>query len=302
MKRFICLLLLLCLMPASSVSAVQNYRLKLSAPVEVNCGEDILLTFALSYIPAEGLCGMDFEIGFDSSMVEFGGVSLSGFPADGNWCYSGRTVNGVYLLYVFDNYDETAGTPHSVYNGSNATVTVRFKTKAGCVGNALFTVEGYDSVTGTSFTEGGPVSVHGTGAENKTVMILPAITADKQGNGWYTKDGVMYVYPYSTAGSLAEVGTLLDENDNPKASADFAKAGDGFNFTDGSRATELRIAMDVNGDGDFTTADYLLVRMHLCGETTLTGTAFNAADVNCDRYISTADLAFVKAMLMGGSL
>ncbi len=302
MKRLICLLLVMCFMPVIPASAVQNYRVETSAPAEVNCGEEILLCFSLSSIPSEGLCGIDFEIGFNESLVTLVDVSLSGFPEDGNWCYSGRVVNGRYLLFVYDNYDEFAGTPISVYNGSNAAVTVRFRAKMGVSGEALFNVGTYGSITGTSFTEDGPVSMYGIGASNKSVSITCTSVSDKREELWYTKDGVMFVLPYTTAGSLAYAGVLYDENGTVKAEEAFAVMGDCFGFNDGTVATELRIALDVNGDGHFNTADYLLMRMHLSGQTVLTGTAFHAADINGDGYISTVDLATARSLLKSGSV
>ncbi len=302
MKRLFCLLLVLCFIPVISVSAVQNYRVELSAPEQVNCGEDISLCFSLTSIPTEGLCGMDFEIGFDETLVTLADVSLSGFPQEGNWCYSGRIVNGKYFLFVYDNYDETAGTPCSVYSGSDVTVTVKFKAKMGVEGTALFTVGSYGSVTGTSFTDEGPVSIYGLGASNKSVLIVYTPVSDRREELWYTKDGVMYVLPYTTAAQLADAGVLYDKDSEVKAEEDFAAMGDSFGFNDGTVAAEVMIALDVNGDGHFNTADYLLIRKHLCGQTVLTGTAFYAADINGDGFISTVDLAIARDLLKTGAV
>ena len=301
MKRFFCLLLVLCFLPVLSVSAVDNYRLELNAPTEVYSGEEIALTFSFTSIPAEGLCGMDFEMGFNGNLVEFAGVDLAGFPQEGNWCASGRTVGSTFFLYVFDNYNEAAGAPCSVYSGSNATVTLRFKAKKGVKGTALFSIGSFGNVTGTSFAEDGPVSVYGVGATNKSVNILPAIVEDGRGDNWYTKDGVMYIFPGADAEDLASAGVLTDKNGVPKSDGVFAVMGDGFEFNDGTVAAEVRIAMDVNGDGYFSTADYLLLRRHLCAQTTLTGKAFAAADINGDRTLSTSDLAALRTALLGAT-
>ncbi|MBE6677631.1 MAG: hypothetical protein E7597_02420 [Ruminococcaceae bacterium] len=302
MKRLLCLLLVLCFMPAISVSAVQNYRVELSAPEQVNCGEDISLRFSITSIPAEGLCGMDFEIGFDGELVAIADVSLTGFPQEGNWCYSGRIVNDKYFLFVYDNYNETAGTPCSVYGGSDVTVTVRFKAKMGVEGTALFTVGSYGSVTGTSFTEEGPVSVYGLGASNKSVLITYDPVGDRREELWYTKNGVMYVLPYTTAAQLADAGVLYDKDSEVKAEEAFAAMGDSFGFSDGTVAADIMIALDVNGDGHFNTADYLLMRKYLCGQTVLTETAYYAADISGDGTVSTVDLAIARDLLKTGTV
>lgn len=299
MKRLFSLLLVLCLLPVISVGAVQNYRLTVSAPTEVFWGEEIVLTFSLESMPQEGLCGMDFEIGFDSSMVEPCGVTLNGFPTDGAWRYSGRVSRGVYLLYVYDDYDESVRTPISVHSGDTVTVSVSFKTKVGVSGNAVFDMDTYGAIMGTCFTDNGPVSVYGIGAADKTVKIKPIVCEDMRGDGWYTKDGVMYVIPGYTGGDLADDGVLLGSDGTEKSADDYAFKGDFFVFENNAVA-EVRLAMDVNGDGYLTTADYLLLRNHLCGNITLTGTAFAAADITGEGVLSTADLASIKKMLTNG--
>lgn len=301
MKRVFSLLLVLCFLPALTVTAADNFGVSVSAPNEVFWGDTIDVTFSFDNVSAEGLCGMDFELGYDASMVELAGVSLSGFPTDGNWCSAGRTVNGVYYLHVFDNYDESAGAPVSVYTGTVATVTVAFKSKVGIEGDALFSIGTYGSVTGTVFTDEGPVFVYGLGAQSKTVTIKPVACTDKSGDGWFTKDGVMYVFPGVSAEELAAAGVLSDAEGTVKEGAEPAAKGDSFVFADNSLAP-VYIAMDVNGDGYFNTTDYLYLRRCLCDGTVLSGSALIAADANCDGVPSVADLAVMESVLKNGVL
>ncbi len=299
MKRLFSLLLALCLLPTVSVGAAEDFRIGVSAPTQVYWDEEIALTFSFGSIPAEGLCGVDFEIGFNADMVEVSSVTLSDFPAEGNWCSGGRVSGSLYLLHVFDNYDETAGLPVSIKNGSSATVTVRFKCKAGVSGNAVFSVANFGAVMGTVFTADGPVTVYGLGASNKTVKVLPRLCAEAEGNGWFIKDGVAYLRPGITVGQLSAELTVLDSQGKTKKESSYALKDDTLVLPNGTAGYGY-VAMDANGDGLFSTADYLLVRNHICGGITLKGKALVACDMDKDGYVTTVDLVLMEVALVYG--
>ena len=56
---------------------------------------------------------------------------------------------------------------------------------------------------------------------------------------------------------------------------------------------------DINGDGDITLSDMLMVKSHLLGKTTLAGTAALSADTNDDKGISITDFLQIKAHILG---
>lgn len=56
---------------------------------------------------------------------------------------------------------------------------------------------------------------------------------------------------------------------------------------------------DVNGDGKITPADYVKIKNHIMGTSTLSGNALKAADMNGDGKITPADYVKVKNIIMG---
>lgn len=57
---------------------------------------------------------------------------------------------------------------------------------------------------------------------------------------------------------------------------------------------------DVNGDGVITPADYIKVKNHILGKSTLTGDALKAADMNGDGAITPADYVKIKNRILNG--
>ena len=55
---------------------------------------------------------------------------------------------------------------------------------------------------------------------------------------------------------------------------------------------------DVNDDGKITPADYVLVKNHIMGKTSLRGNALKAADMNKDNKVSPADYVQIKNKIM----
>ena len=56
---------------------------------------------------------------------------------------------------------------------------------------------------------------------------------------------------------------------------------------------------DVNNDGNITASDYVLIKNHIMGTTSLNDTAKSAADVNKDGSISASDYVLIKNYIMG---
>ena len=65
-------------------------------------------------------------------------------------------------------------------------------------------------------------------------------------------------------------------------------------------STAPQVPGDVNGDGQLTTADYLLIRRAFNGLETLTDEQFAAADYNGDGRLTSIDYIAVKKMFNGG--
>lgn len=59
---------------------------------------------------------------------------------------------------------------------------------------------------------------------------------------------------------------------------------------------------DPSGDNSISAIDYMLIKNHIMGTSTLTGTALLAADVNKDDKISAIDYMMIKNHIMGTSL
>lgn len=68
----------------------------------------------------------------------------------------------------------------------------------------------------------------------------------------------------------------------------------------GSKLTAVVLG-DINGDGDFSTLDFIALKSHLKGISTLTGVYFYAADVTGDSMISTTDSVAIKSAFGGNT-
>lgn len=300
MKRLLPLILALCMLPVFSavpVTAADNFNATFSAPNAVYTGSTFSLDFYFSDLPASGLCGIDLEVSFDKELVSFVSARISGFPAEGNWCGTGRVEDDKYLFFIFDDY-EGGSAPVSVYDGSPLVVTLAFKANPGAEGDAVFSISKYGSVSGTVFDENGGTYVYGLGCSDKTVRIMKKAFPDSSGDGWYVKGGVMYVRPGITAEELSDLGVLTERDGTVKTGTTPAFGGDRFVHPLYSTVA-VAIAMDVNLDGRVTTADYLLIKMHIKSVATLDGVSYDAADVDGDGVLTSTDAALFKQVLQG---
>ena len=61
----------------------------------------------------------------------------------------------------------------------------------------------------------------------------------------------------------------------------------------------LVVTGDINGDGDISVTDMLLVKSHLLGKTTLEGVQAQSGDTNGDKTVSITDFLQIKAHILG---
>ena len=88
---------------------------------------------------------------------------------------------------------------------------------------------------------------------------------------------------------------LGDGGSNNTGSTDNRNTG---NTGENDNTTSYKLG-DVNNDGNITASDYVLIKNHIMGSTSLNDTAKSAADVNRDGTISASDYVLVKNYIMG---
>lgn len=93
--------------------------------------------------------------------------------------------------------------------------------------------------------------------------------------------------------------TVTDVNGNTVADSALVSTGCKVTFS-GSKLTVVVLG-DINGDGDFSTLDFIALKSHLKGISTLTGVYFSAADVTGDSMISTTDSVAIKSAFGGNA-
>ncbi|WP_455791948.1 dockerin type I domain-containing protein [Amedibacillus sp. YH-ame10] len=90
-------------------------------------------------------------------------------------------------------------------------------------------------------------------------------------------------------------GEYIYTNNYAYVSAEYVRVLNDGNFSDGDYGM---IPGDVNGDGTITPADYVKVKNHIMGKSTLTGDSLKAADMNGDGTITPADYVKIKNSIM----
>ena len=65
------------------------------------------------------------------------------------------------------------------------------------------------------------------------------------------------------------------------------------------KSLSVVVTGDINGDGNITLSDMLMIKSHILGKTTLSGAAALAADTNDDKALSITDFLQIKAHILG---
>ncbi len=295
MKRIALFVLLIALLPLQ-VSAATPFKARVSTADSAFLGEEICLTLSFSQLPEEGLCGIDLELSFDDRLVSFVGASIEGFPEEGAWCGTGRLSGSRYLYFIFDEHEDADGfAPVALTEGSGASVSFTFFAKE--AGVAEFSLGGYGSVMGTVFANGSTKAVYGQG-DSVSVSIVKRDCPDMSGNGFTVKDGVMYVRPEITVAELGAEGMLYRADGSVVEGSAMVFKGDSFEFKY-CNPVPVVIFLDANGDGRFSTADYLRLKLHIKGLVTLEGSFLFAADADGDGEVTATDSFLVAEALAG---
>ena len=90
---------------------------------------------------------------------------------------------------------------------------------------------------------------------------------------------------------------LGDDGSSNTGNTNNGNAGTG-NTGENDNTTSYKLG-DVNNDGNITASDYVLIKNHIMGNSSLHDTAKSAADVNRDGSISASDYVLVKNYIMG---
>lgn len=101
-----------------------------------------------------------------------------------------------------------------------------------------------------------------------------------------------------TANKYASIN-ITDNNNKAKTKGSIV-TGDKITIESNNETKTYTIIIygDVNGDGEITTLDLLIVQKHLLKKTTLTNVYLKAADVNKDGNVTTLDLLLIQKHLL----
>ena len=91
----------------------------------------------------------------------------------------------------------------------------------------------------------------------------------------------------------------IEKNSNNKTNN--LATGDIVTITSGKETKKYNVVIygDVNGDGKILATDYVKIKNHIMGTSSLTGAYKLSADVNHDGKIFATDYVFVKNYIMG---
>lgn len=97
--------------------------------------------------------------------------------------------------------------------------------------------------------------------------------------------------------------TVKDKNSKAKATTSTLVTGDKITITSGSDTKTYTVVIygDVNGDGKISSLDYVKVKNHIMGTSSLTGAYKSAADANKDNSVKATDYVKIKNYIMGNS-
>lgn len=281
------------------VSASSGLSVGVVGPQTVNAGQEIELIYSFSSIDGKGLCGLDLEISFNRSLVRFSSVSLVGFPSGSSWTAAGRVAGSTYMLHVFDDYANDE--PTSIYQGTNAYISVKFRTLDSAMGNACFSTKSAGAVMGCYFENGETKSFTGEG--NEHTVYIKGNVKDHAAESYRIKNGTVLALAGVTANDLVyTASSVTDAKGNAKSADAPLVTGDVIDFGEGYKESTVMLLCDLNMDGMVSTNDYMLLKMHISNKRKLPDAAILAADINIDGIVSAADAIGFAMVLRGETI
>lgn len=221
---------------------------------------------------------------------------------------SSLTVDGYSLTPSFqpDILEYSLVVPESTSSVNITAVTMdSTATVSGAGTIALNSVN--NSVTLTVTAENGNTRTYTLTIAKETAGITGVTFA-----GNYTLSGTyIIVTPNTTAGTMSKnllsTGSALItlSDGSSKDSSEVLKTGDKVIVYDTADVSQgvyvVCVKGDLNGDGVVSNGDFIKIRNHLIGKSTLTGISATAADVNLDGSINNSDFIKVRNHIIGKS-
>ena len=172
----------------------------------------------------------------------------------------------------------------------------------------------YDADRDYVYAKASEVNVVFGSVEEETPTPTPSITFDEVITHLSLTNTNNYLTGFTLGTNISKIIETITNLDSGVSVV--VKKADGTKITSGTIATGMTITLTINnesqtytivikgdasGDGKISALDYVKVRNHLDGATTLTTVQFKAADVNNDNKISALDYVKVRNHLDGKS-
>lgn len=164
----------------------------------------------------------------------------------------------------------------------------------------------------------GNVKVTATTVNGKTVecfvTVIPPVRLNENEvlNSFGLVKKESYVTGFQIGSNIADIRNKLSSNS--KVTLSSFQSANGGEITNGMIATNMKFTLlfnnqeyhytvvvkgDVNGDGLIYATDYVKIKNHIMGKTTLSGAYLLAADINNDNRIYATDYVRIKNYIMG---
>ncbi|MCI9233896.1 MAG: hypothetical protein HFH08_04780 [Bacilli bacterium] len=145
-----------------------------------------------------------------------------------------------------------------------------------------------------------------------TVIVAKKLNENEVLNSFGLTKKENYVTGFQIGSNIANIRNKLSSN--TKVTLSSFKNANGVEITNGTIATNMKFTLrfnnqeyhytvvvkgDVNGDGLIYATDYVKIKNHIMGKTTLNGAYLLAADINNDNRIYATDYVRIKNDIMG---
>ncbi len=287
---FSVLFLVMAMCTALPVIASNELSVEISAPAELKSGEQLCVTVTFKSLPTVGVCGLNLELAYDTRYLTYDSAELVDFPSK-DWMVAGKAVSDGCVINAFDEYFEA-----HLLSGTKAKINLYFSTKENVNVKETLSAKSVGSVTGCFYNGSEIVSVMGAGGETE-VYLYRYYPGGMSGDGWKLTGEYINCEPTVTAGDIKYQNGYVQG----KSGDDILVTGDLF-VIDGYKPIPIGVHYDVNGDGEVTTVDYLLMKKYLKSGVFPANGSFAACDVNTDGTVGTLDALLFRTVLSGGEV